>query len=195
MAFWIAILIGLIVALICSRRGLYETLILAFNGVLSIYLALYLTPTMVSHVPTATDIPGGLSLAILLLFTLCFGILCVASFFLFTGQFAVPLVKGLDWLGGGAAGFFTGFLVTNFLLLILTFVSHPGMPGWMQKMEVTTNKQIVCLVCDTSNRWIGADRQYKTTDLLAWLIKKAKETPPAADDDPNSEPNPNTLAD
>lgn len=188
MAFWIAVLIGLIVALIYSQRGLYEALILAFNGVLSIYLSLYLTPTMVSHVPTATDIPGGLSLAILLLFTLCFGFLCAASFFLFTGQFAVPLVKALDWLGGGIAGFFTGFLATNFLLLILTFTPIPGMPDGMQNMEVTTNTQIVCLICDTSHRWIGADRQYRTTDLLAWLIKKAEDTRPPTVVDPNEDP-------
>ncbi len=189
MAFWIAILIGLIVALICSQRGLYEALILAFNGVLSIYLSLYLTSTLVSTVPTATDIPGGLSLALLLLFILCFGVLYVASFFLFTGQFAVPLVKVLDRLGGGIAGFFTGFLVTNFLCLILTFTPIPGMPGWIQNMEVTTNRQIVCLACDTSHRWIGADRQYKTEELLVWLNEKAEETRPTLSVDPNSDPN------
>jgi uncharacterized membrane protein required for colicin V production len=189
MAFWIAVLIALIVALICSRRGLYEALILAFNMVLSIYLSLVLTPTMVHVVPTATDIPGGLSLAILLLFSVCFGILCVVSFFLFTGQFAVPLGKAVDWLGGGIAGFFTGFLATNFLLLVLTLTSIPGMPKWVHNMEVTTNTQIMCLVCDTSHRWIGADRQYKTEDLLAWLTEKAEETRPTSNADPNTDPN------
>ncbi len=189
MAFWIAILIGLVVALIYSQRGLYEALILAFNGILSIYLTLYLTPTLVSSVPTATDIPGGLSLALLLLFTLCFGVLCVASFFLFTGQFVVPLARVLDRLGGGIAGFVTGFLVTHFLCLIPTFTPIPGMPEWVQSMEVTTSKQIVCLTCDRSHRWIGADRQYKTEDLLAWLRQKGQDTRPLTEVDPNTDPN------
>jgi hypothetical protein len=189
MAFWIAILIGLIVALICSRRGLYEALILAFNLSLSVYLALYLAPTLVSRVPTATDIPGGLSLAVLLLFALCFGILGAVSFFLFTGQFTVPLGKAVDWLGGGIAGFFTGFLATNFLLLVLTLTSIPGIPEWVHNVEVTTNTQIMCLVCDTSHRWIGADRQYKTANLLVWLTEKAEETRPTSNADPNTDPN------
>ncbi|MCP4453322.1 MAG: CvpA family protein [Planctomycetes bacterium] len=189
MAFWIAILIGLIVALIYSQRGLYEAIILAFNGILSVYLSLYLTPTMVSRIPSAIDVPGGLSLAILLLFVLCFGLLWVASFFLFTGQFAVSLAKGLEWLGGGIVGFFTGFLVTNFLLLVLTLGSIPGLPEWTLNMDVTTNTQITCAVCDTSHQWIGADRQYKTAKLLAWLNEKAQETRPPTGVDPNSEPN------
>lgn len=189
MAFWITVLVSLIVALIYSRRGLYEALILAFNLNLAVYLALYLAPTLVNRVPTATDIPGGLSLAILLLFGSCFGILCVVSFFLLTGQFTVPLAKMLDWLGGGITGFAAGFLGTSFLAIIVTLTPIPGIPDVARSMEVTPNTQMVSVACDNTHRWIGFDRQFKATELLAWLEEKAEETRPALVVDPNSDPN------
>jgi len=189
MAFWIAVLIGIIVAFIFSRRGLYEGLILAFNVNLSIYLALYLTPTLLATAPTATDIPGGLALAILVLFAICFGILFGVSFLLFTGQFTVPMAKVLDCVGGGIAGFFTGILGTSFVFLIITLTPIPGVPEYAQNLEVTTNAQVVCSTCDYTHGWIGADRHYKAKDLLAWLNKKAEETPSPFIIDPNSEPN------
>ena len=183
------ILISLIVALIYSRRGLYEALILTFNLSLAIYLALYLTPTLVSKVPTATDISGGLSLAVLLLFALCFGILCAVSFFLFTGLFTVPLAKVLDWLGGGIAGFFAGFLGTSFLAIIVTLTPMPGVPDVARNMDMTPNTQMVSAVCNTLHGWIGTDRMFKAKDLLAWLNEKAEETRPDLIVDPNSDPN------
>jgi hypothetical protein len=189
MAFWITIGISLIVALIYSRRGLYEALILAFNLTLAVYLALYLAPTLVSRVPSATDIPGGLSLAILLLFALGFGILCAVSFFQFTGQYSVPLPKVLDWLGGGITGFVAGFLGTSFLAFIVTLTPIPGVPDFARNMEVTPNIQMVSAACDTLHHWVGADRRYKAKDLLVWLNEKAKETRPDLIVDPNSDPN------
>lgn len=188
MAFWMTVLISLGVALLYSRRGLYEGLVLAFNLNLSVYLALYLTPTLVTRVPTATDIPGGLSLAVLLLFSLCLGILCVVSFFLFTGQYSVRLARVLDWLGGGIAGGFTGFLGASFFILILTLTPMPGVPQWLQDMDVTTNAQIVCSTSDTTHRSIGAD-SFEASELLAWLREKAQETQSYAPVDPNSDPN------
>lgn len=189
MAFWITVLVSSIVALIYSRRGLYEALILAFNLSLAVYLALYLAPALVSRLPTATDIPGGLALAILLLFALCFGILSTVSFFLLTGQFTVPLAKMLDWLGGGITGFAAGFLGTSFLAIILTLTPVPGIPDVARGMEVTPNTQVVSVVCDNLHRWIGSDRQFKATELLVWLDEKAEETRSTLIVDPNSDPN------
>ncbi|MCF7975232.1 MAG: hypothetical protein K9N55_15565 [Phycisphaerae bacterium] len=188
MTFWTAVLIGLIVAFIYSRRGLYEALILAFNLGLSLYLSLFLTPKLLTEVPTAADIPGGLALVVLIVFAMSFGLLFAVSFVLFTGQFSVAMAKALDWLGGGITGFFTGFLGTHFLLMVLTLAPIPGVPGFAQDMDVTTSTQIVCSACDKINYWIGADRSYSTQDLLAWFEKKgADNTAPRVD--PNADPN------
>ncbi len=195
MAFWIATAMGLILGVFYSRKGLYEALILAFNLILSIYLALYLMPTLLTQAPSATDIPGGFSLAILILFALCFGILFAVSFVLFTGQFRVPLARILDCLGGGFAGFFSGFGATSFVLMVLTLTPMPGVPRFIQNMEVGANTRLVCSACDGLHRWIGADRLYRTEELLLWLNQKALEKP-ATMTDPNSLPDttdPNTT--
>ena len=189
MTFWIAILVGLVVAFIASRRGLYEAVVLGFNLNLSIYLALFLTPTLISNIPTAVDIPGGLSLTILLVFAICFGALCVVSFFLFTGQFSVPLAKVLDLLGGATVGAWTGFLGGSFLIVILTLTPIPGAPQWVQALEVTPNTQVLCSACDTTHRAIGADKTYKTAALLVWLDEKAQEIQRPKSIDPNTDPN------
>jgi hypothetical protein len=195
MAFWIAIAMGMILGYVYSRKGFYEAIILVFNLILSMYLALYLTPTLLAQAPSATDIPGGLALAVLILFSLCFGVLLAISFVLFTGQFTVPLARILDCLGGGFAGFFAGLGGTSFILLVLTLTPIPGIPEYAQNMEVTANTRIVCSACDGLNRWVGADRLYKTKELLVWLNEKALEKP-APMTDPNSVPNttdPNTA--
>ncbi len=189
MAFWIAIAVGLILGFVYSRKGLYEAIILVFNLIFSMYLALYLTPTLLAQAPASTDIPGGLPLAILILFALFFGVLYGVSFVLFTGQFTVPLVRILDCLGGGFSGFLAGFSVASFVLLVLTLAPIPEIPAYVQSMEVTAITQIVCSACDGLNRWIGADKQYRTRDLLAWLGEKAQEKS-APMIDPNSVPNP-----
>lgn len=189
MAFWITVLMGVVVALIYSRRGLYEAVVLAFNLNLSIYLALYLAPTLINSVPTATDIPGGLSLTVLLIFALCAGLLCVVSFFLFTGQFAVPLAKALDFVGGATVGGFAGFLGASFLFLILTLTPIPGVPQWVQALDVTPNTQTICSTCDATHRLLGTDRSYQTEGLITWLNEKSQELRASAVEDPNTDPN------
>jgi hypothetical protein len=188
MAFWIAIFMGLIVALIYSRRGFYEALILAFNLNLSMYLALYVTPTLLAEVPTAIEIPGGLALVVLMIFALSFGLLFAASFVLFTGQYSVPIAKVLDWFGGGIMGCLTGFLGTSFLLMVVTLKPMPGVPACVYQMNTSTNMQVVCSTCDKIHYWVGADRSVRAKDVVTWLMEKAEERPDPVID-PNSDPN------
>ena len=55
MMFWIAVMTGVIFAVVGIRRGFYATWALVFNILISIYLAVMLTPAVIGFIPNVDN--------------------------------------------------------------------------------------------------------------------------------------------
>ena len=121
MMFWIAILAGALFVWLAVRAGFYETWVLFFNIVVSIYVSVFLTPILAELVPA----PGGaaayhIALCMIVLAGGCFAILQGLSFVFLTGQYHIPFPRVFDILLSGILGFAAGFLMLSFVALVLT---------------------------------------------------------------------------
>jgi hypothetical protein len=121
MAFWMAILVGVLFVWLAVRLGFYETWVLFFNTVISIYLSVFLAPILVEVAPA----PGGAisyhtALCLLILAGGCFAILQGLSYVFLTGQYHIPFPRVFDIVLSGVVGFGTGFLIMSFVSLALT---------------------------------------------------------------------------
>ena len=177
MVFWIAILAGALFVWLAVRMGFYETWVLLFNVVVSIYVSVFLTPILAEFAPAA----GGASsyhtaLCMIVLAGGCFALLQGTSFVLLTGQFHLPFPRIFDVLFSGMLGFVTGFLVLSFLALILTttpLASHKivGVLGLGQQSQ---SANLVCITrcCDLIHFFAGSsDTAGTTQDALHRLLQ------------------------
>jgi hypothetical protein len=121
MVFWIAILVGVLFVWLAIRMGFYETWVLFFNAVISIYLSVFLTPILIEWVPAPGAAPSyHVALCMILLAGGSFAVLHGLSFIFLTSQYHIPFPRVFDSLLSGMLGFATGFLVFSFLGLVLT---------------------------------------------------------------------------
>ena len=121
MVFWIAILVGGLFVWLAVRLGFYETWILTFNIVISIYVAVFLAPAIVALAPGTGDIaPYCTALSLLVLAAGCFALFQGLSYVLLTGQFNIPFPRAFDILFAGLLGFLAGFLALSFVALVVT---------------------------------------------------------------------------
>jgi hypothetical protein len=103
------------------RLGFYETWCLLFNVVISIYLAVFLAPTVAELAPITGAVSAyGTALSMVVLGGGCFAILYGLSYVFLTSQYTIPFPKIIDILVAGGLGFLCGFLVLSFLALIVT---------------------------------------------------------------------------
>lgn len=119
MIFWIGILAGAIFAWFAVKKGLYETWLILFNLVISVYLAVFLTPVITDIVPAAGNPPHGNALTMLATAVVSFLILYGISYTFLTGQFSVSFPKIFDTVGAGFLGFLAGFLIWSFVSLLI----------------------------------------------------------------------------
>jgi hypothetical protein len=121
MVFWIAILVGALFVWLGVRMGFFETWGLLFNIVISIYVAIYLAPTVAAFAPTSGNLsPYCVGLSLTVLGGGCFALLYGLSYVFLTSQYCVPFPKLFDVLVAGGMGFLAGFLVLSFVALVIT---------------------------------------------------------------------------
>jgi len=183
--FWITILGGAIFAWIAIKIGFYEIWALLFNIVISIYLAIYLTPVVTDILPATIDTNYGTTLTIIAIAAAVFLILHGITYVLFTGQFEVPFPKIFDILFAGFLGFFTGFLVLSFIALLICvtpisqnkFLNEMGLNREAQQANIS----YLCCWCNKVN-WFVASKDNKITGQQAIdkLLTRVKPPVPAA---------------
>jgi hypothetical protein len=121
MVFWMAILTGILFVWLALRLGFYETWILFFNIVISVYVSIFLAPLVAGLAPGAGKAASYVTaLSMLLLAGGCFAVLQGLSYVFLTGQFSVAFPRFFDVLLSGGLGFFAGFLVLSFAALVVT---------------------------------------------------------------------------
>jgi len=162
MMFWIAILAGALFVWLAVRMGFYETWVLFFNIVVSIYVSVFLTPTLAEFAPA----PGGASsyhtaLCMIVLAGGCFALLQGTSFVFLTGQFHIPFPRVFDVVFSGVVGFVAGFLVLSFVALVLTTtpLARHNVVGVLGLDQQSRTANLVCITrsCDLIHFFAASD--------------------------------------
>lgn len=121
MVFWAAILVGALFVWLAICLGFFQTWSLLFSIVISIYLAIFLAPSVAAFAPTTGTISAYCTaLSMTVLAAGCFAILYGSSYVFLTAQYKISFPGIFDILLAGALGFLTGFLILSFVALIAT---------------------------------------------------------------------------
>ena len=189
MMFWIAILAGALFVWLAVRIGFYETWVLFFNVVVSMYVSVFLTPLLAQLVPAA----GGASsyhtaLCLIALAGGGFALLQGLSFVFFTGQFHIPFPRVFDVFFSGILGFVVGFLVLSFVALAVTttpLADHKivGVLG-LGRQSQPANLACITRCCDLIHFFAGSDDRDGATQAALQRLMQMKTVNPAAGNQP-----------
>jgi len=160
MVFWFGILTGGLFIWFAMKIGFYEMLAMFFNIVISIYVAIFLSPIILDIIPEAGDIPCSNALALAVLGVGTFFVLYGITYVFLTGQFKVSFPKSFDILLAGILGFLAGFLVLSFAAFVITitpisqnrFVRQIGLNRTSQQANIS----YICFWCDMVNSIVSA---------------------------------------
>ena len=186
MVFWIGILVGGLFAWFAIRMGFYETWVMLFNIVISVYLGVFLGP-IIANIVAVADAPYSNVLAILAIAIASFLILYGISYIFFTSQFNIPFPKVFDILVAGFLGFLAGFLVWSFVSFLVcitpisqnTFVKEIGFGSQFER----TNVPYISWWCNLVNKVVSRqDSEDSTKEAISGLRKSVrKKTPDKTD--------------
>jgi hypothetical protein len=179
MVFWIAILAGVLFVWLAVRLGFYETWVLFFNVLVSIYVSIFLTPLLVEVAPAAGEAASyHIALCLLVLAGGCFALLQGLSYVFLTGQFHIPFPRVFDIVVSGLVGFATGFLVLSFLALVLTTtpLADNKIAGVLGTGRQSQQANLICLTrsCDVIHSFARFNESGNTTEAA---VQRLLETP------------------
>ena len=183
MVFWLGILTGGLFIWFAIRIGFYEMLAMFFNIVISVYVAIFLSPVILEIVPEAGDIPCCNALALAVLAAGTFFILYGITYVFLTGQFKVSFPKLFDILFTGVLGFLAGFLVLSFAALVITitpisqnrFVKQIGFNRNSQQANIS----YICWWCDLVNSMVySPDTKITSKQAVEHLLNDTQSKTP-----------------
>ncbi len=186
MAFWIAVGIGVLCALFGIKKDFFPLWGIFFNLMITIYVSIMLTPTVIgffgelnSHYHYAGCVATIAILIFVILQTITINVL--------TKTYVVTLPELFDNIGGGILGFLSGFLVTNFIFLIIftmPFSHQPSMKSFrgQQDSKPAAAKAIVGM-CDFAGAISLHVNDEIVGDIVDWLVI---EQDPTTTEDPNT---------
>ncbi|MGD2094472.1 MAG: CvpA family protein [Phycisphaerales bacterium] len=168
MVFWAGILAGGFFIWIAVKIGFYEIFAILFNIVISIYVAIFLTPIILEIIPTAGETQYCNALTLVVTAAGTFLILFGLTYVLLTSQYKVSFPKIFDILFSGVLGFLTGFLILSFITFIVTvtpisqnrFVKQIGLDRKSQQANIS----YICWWCDKVNRFVSSPESKITTE-------------------------------
>ena len=192
MVFWASILAGGLFVWLAVRIGFFEMWTLLFNIVISIYVAIYLTPVIVDVAPAAGDTSYGNALTLAAVATGTFLVLFGISYVFLTGQFNVAFPKIFDLVFAGLLGFLAGALVFSFAALVVTvtpisqnrLLSKAGFNAQSQR----TNIAYICRWCDLIDMAVSSpDSETTAEQTINALLSSAQSGRP---DETDKQPDP-----
>ena len=178
MIFWAGIVVAVMLAIFCGKRGLYETWAFAFNSIMAIYIAVFAEPYASAALPSASETPFGDWLVVAGLAAAVFIVLNGISFVFVTGQFSVPFPKALDISGAGLLGFLTGAVIWNFGAFVVC--NTPVFPKELaEKVNYDSRVQqfniaVFSIPCNAVNMIVAAEGGYTTQKAVAALLDKTE---------------------
>ena len=183
MIFWAAILAGVISTWLAIRKGFFETMVMFFNIVISVYVSIFLTPVIIKLFPAANDTSYGNSLSLMVIAIGTFMVLYGIAYVFLTGQFKVKFPKIFEIIFAGLFGFFIGFLILSFAAFVMTvtpisqnrFISQIG----FNKQSQQANISYICMWCDLVNKVAASpDEKITCESIMDDLIKSAEQKEP-----------------
>lgn len=172
-----AILVGVIFAVIGIRKGFFPMWLLLFNILLSIYVGVMLSPTLVAVRPDMEQEPYYLASFIAVTSVMLFVVLqtIAVSFFGELGECFCP--KIFDTAGAAVLGFLAGFCVLSFvyfIVCIMPFSKKPFMKeAFGDGVSAPAGVKSVVKVCDfVSSISLQPYCGYRdvATDVVDWLV-------------------------
>lgn len=191
MIFWIAVLVGFLALYLATRIGFFDTLVLSFNSLISIYVGIYSAPTLMDFIPSAASFSYGTATTVGATALICFLCLQGISYVLLTGQFKVAFPKVFDLLLSGLLGFGTGILLASFTVFLLTIMPFAERTGILAAPHTKANVALLRVYCNQVQQFVAArDIETRTPDLLSQITAHAQAyVPPATPaPDPNQTP-------
>jgi len=193
MAFWAGILFAAIFAFIAVKKGFYEIWAGLFNLAVSIYLAIYLAPTLANLVPIIGNSLCTLTLCLLITAVAVFLLLHGITFVLFTGQFKTPFPKIIDIVGAGIWGFLGGFLLWSFIVLL---ASTTGILGTdivknfdVDEKSKQTNVSYLSFWCNVINKAAANEEHYLSAEQAIGNLFKIVEENQKLNSSTTTDPN------
>jgi uncharacterized membrane protein required for colicin V production len=183
MVFWFGILTGGLFIWFAMKIGFYEMLAMFFNIIISIYVAIFLSPVILDIIPEAGDIPCSNALALAVLGVGTFFVLYGITYVFLTGQFKVSFPKSFDILLAGVLGFLAGFLVLSFAAFVITitpisqnrFIKQIGLNRTSQQANIS----YICFWCDSVNSIVSApDSKITSKQAVEHLLGEAQSKTP-----------------
>jgi glucan phosphoethanolaminetransferase (alkaline phosphatase superfamily) len=179
MVFWLAILAGAFFAWFAVKIGFYETWVMLFNTVISIYIAIFLTPVIVDIITAAGDTSYGNALTLIATAIGTFMILYGISYALLTDQNRISFPRIFDILFTGLLGFLAGFLVLSFAALLICvtpisqnkFVKEAGLSRQSQQANIS----YICFWCDFVNSMVSSRNNGLTSEQAINKLLKSDE--------------------
>jgi hypothetical protein len=196
MVFWMAILFGGLFAWLAVRLGFYETWILLFNILISVYLGIFLASRVSALAPGTQETAAyGIGLSMIVIAGGCFAILQGLSYVFLTGQFKIPFPQVFDIVGAGALGFLAGFVLLSFLALVITTtplaereaIRFVGFNREAQKGTIT------CLAgcCDLIHSMASSSPPENATQAVVDHLLREDRPPTDSNDPPQTAAEPN----
>jgi len=199
MLFWTGALTGVVFAYFAIKIGFYEAMVLLFNIIISVYLAVYLRPILV-NVPAIGDAPCCDALSMFGTAIATFLILQGISYTFLTGQFNITFPRVFDTLGAACLGFLAGFLIWSFVSLVIcvTPVSqHPIVKGigFGSRQFEQSNAPYLYWWCDLVNVVVSEqETEHPTKQAVSQLLKSIEEATRAKTKKPVESPKPSEPA-
>ena len=183
MIFWAGILVAACFAYFTSKIGFHQTWAMVFNIVISIYVAILLTPVIADAIPAATDTAYGYAL-ILAAITIGLLVTLQGITYALTGQFSVTFPKVFNSVGSGILGFLAGFLVWSFIVVAVSTTpisaSNIGQTIGLGKKTEQTHVSYITWWCDLVDAVAGAgDSKYASPrKIIINLLESVEEKTP-----------------
>lgn len=179
MVFWAGILVGGLFIWFAVKIGFYEMWATLFNIVISIYVAVFLTPVILNIIPMTGDTAYGNALTMATIVIGIFLILHGITYIFFTGQFNISFPRIFDTLGAGVLGFLAGFLVWSFVALLIsatpvsqnTFAKDIGFGSRIKQ----TNVPYISWWCNLVNSIVSSpDNEITSEQVINQVLNSAQ---------------------
>ena len=177
---WFAVLVGVIFAVIGIKKGFYPMWAMLFNILVSIYLAVMLSPLIVQIRPDMDQLRYYLAACVAVIAVMAFVILQVimTSFLAVISESLCP--RFFDNVGAAILGFFCGYVVFSFVFLAVCIMpfSEPSFMKGILGDGVSTPSGVKPVV-KACNFVAKASMQcYSDTavGVVDWLVAPDKES-------------------
>ncbi|NLH15810.1 MAG: hypothetical protein GX455_04460 [Phycisphaerae bacterium] len=152
MLFWLAIILGLGMAVWGRKRGLFVLWQCLMNSAMAIYVAVMLTPRLVGMLPEIGQTPYHHTTAMFGLGLILFLAMQTLSATLLSGFGEVRFPAIFDGFVAAVVGFVTGYIATSFLaftLYAMPFAEGDGVAWLFGQNRRPASVKTIESVCDT----------------------------------------------